>query len=326
MAQGGSTMRISTTATLTALATALALLGTSPADAGCGCDKPPPPAAPVRPAFASPGDAVTLFAPGLEPGKSYEVRFNVGMKGSTVSVTATAVRRRDLADGVVKPQLVVALPAMPPGPTNIEVKSKGDRLLNLPPSAFTVLQAPLALEEADGETVAACYRAAVGADGTVYIPLDISRIAQHMIFQGLGESYPLLFGAEDIAIYNTQGFLMQLLGPDQAGIYAIDDPGQPSSFALTYDRHEFLTYREQHAHEGGYGLDPSDPAWHADGTRHIDHDRLVVAIHGVVENQGPPRPGVTPAFDLRITTALADAEGGGVSVRRIVWSPECGTN
>ena len=53
--------------------------------------------------------------------------------------------------------------------------------------------------------------AAVTAGNIVLIPLDISAITDHMIFNGLGENYPLLFSASDVMIYNTQGFLMQLL-------------------------------------------------------------------------------------------------------------------
>jgi hypothetical protein len=295
-----------------------------PADAGCGCNKPPPPAAKIRPAFASPGDAVTLFDDDIKPNKTYVVAFGSG--ASAVTVTATPVVKRDLADGRMKPQVVVSAPALPPGPTRVQMKRKNedDRLIDLRNGEFTMLQAPIQLAEGDGETIAACYRAAVGADNTVYLPVDISNIAQHMIFSGLGMSYPLLFAASDIAIYNTQGFLMQLLGPAQAGIFAIDDPtGAPNSLELTYDRHEFLTYRDQHAHVGGMGLDPSDPAWHSDGTRHVDHDHLVIAIHGVVENQGPPPAGKTPAFDLHITTALADGTTGVLTNRTITWSPEC---
>ena len=144
------------------------------------------------------------------------------------------------------------------GPTAIEVKGPG-RDFKIAREDFTMMQAPLALQQGDGETIAKCYSAAVTSDHVVLIPLDISAISDHMIFNGLGENYPLLFGASDVMIYNTQGFLMQLLTtPNAAGIYAIDDPGNPDSMELTYDRHEFNTYREQHAHTGGYGLDPSD--------------------------------------------------------------------
>jgi len=305
----------SLTIMLSALA-AVTAMRSAPAEAGCGCNKPPPSLSTVRPAFASPGDAVTLFPPDNKPGR-YEVE--IGNKEMRVD----AVYKRDLADGQYKWQLVVKAPNLPAGPTRIEVEGPG-REFTVPSSGFTMMQPALALQEGDGETLAKCYSAAVTKDNTVLIPVDISAIDDRMVFNGLGEQYPLLFDADDIAIYNTQGFLMQLLTPENASIYAIDDPGNPDSFALTYDRHEFVTYREQHAHVDGFGLDANDPAWHSDGTFHIDHDRLVIAIKGTVENQGPPAPGKTPNFDLSIVTALPEVNGGPTTTRTITWSSACG--
>lgn len=292
------------------------------AAAGCGCDKPPPALAPIRPAFASPGDTVTLFPPWLVSGETYTVVFKQSESGDRTRVRNTGVTmRRDYADGVVKPQLVVAAPDLPPGPTEVVVKRKDGSNFKIAANAFTMLQAPLLLPEHDGQTTATCYRAAVAQDGTVYLPVDVSAIAEHMIFSGVGLGYPLLFDADDIAIYNTQGVLMQLLGPAEAGIYAITDGGSPHSFELAYDRHEFVTYREQHAHENGFGLDPADPAWHVDGTRHIDHDHLVLAIRGVLETGQAPQPGETPPFALQVLTALADGSSTGpVATSTIAWS------
>jgi hypothetical protein len=286
-----------------------------PVEAGCGCAKPPPSLRVIRPAFASPGDTITIFPPENKAGE-YEIR------AGSYRGKRTTVYKRDLADGVYKWQIVVQLPALPIGPTRVEVKGPG-RDFAIDASDFTVMQAPLALQQGDGETIAKCYRAAVTADHVVLIPLDISAISDHMIFNGLGEKFPLLFGAQDVMIYNTQGFLMQLLTPQNAGIYAIADPGNPDSMSLTYDRHEFNTYREQHAHTGGYGLDANDPNWHTDGTYHVDHDHLVLAIKGVVEGQGPPAAGRTPTFDFDVVTALADTVGGTPTTRSITWSPEC---
>ena len=296
---------------------AMMLLSAVAADAGCGCAKPPPVLQLVRPAFASPGDLVTIFPPENRSGE-YEVR--IGER----RIKKNAVYKRDLADGRYKWQVVFAAPPIAPGPRGMEVKGPGPSFF-IPSSDFTMMQAPLVLEQGDGETVATCYSAAVTADNVVLIPLDITAITDHMIFNGLGEGYPLLFNAADVMIYNTQGFLMQLLTPQNAGIYAIDDPGNPDSLSLTYDRHEFNTYRAEHSHIGGLGLDPSDRAWHTDGTFHVDHNRLVLAIKGTVENQGPPPAGRTPAFDFRVVTALADADGGTTSVRTIQWSTACGT-
>jgi hypothetical protein len=302
-------------------AAALVAMSSGQAAAGCGCNKPPPAAAIVRPTFASPGDTVTFFPPENRHGR-YDVRF-FSADDHVRFQDVKAVYKRDLADGRYKWQVVVKAPNLPPGPTRIELK--GDERYHIPASGFTMMQPALALQQGDGETLAKCYSAAVTADNTVLLPLDISAISQRMVFNGLGEGYPLLFSAQDIAIYNTQGFLMQLLGPNDTNIFSIEDAGQPDSFELTYDRHEFVTYREQHAHVNGFGLDPLDPAWHLDGTYHIDHDHLVIAIKGVVENQGLPAPGVTPRFDLSIITALADTPTTDITRRVITWSTACGS-
>jgi hypothetical protein len=298
-------------------AMAMMLMQSGSAEAGCGCAKPPPLLNLVRPAFASPGDTVTFFPPDNRSGE-YEIRI------ADKRIKRTAVYKRDLADGQYKWQVVMQMPQLPMGPTAIEVRGPG-KSFSIASSDFTMMQAPLVLQQADGELVAKCYSAAVTADHVVLIPVDITAITDHMIFDGLGDGYPLLFGASDVMIYNTQGFLMQLLTPDNAGIYAISDPGNPDSLELTYDRHEFNTYREQHAHTDGLGLDPSDPAWHTDGTYHVDHNHLVLAIKGVVENQGLPPAGRTPGFDFHVTTALADVDGGTPTVRTITWSSTCST-
>ena len=318
-------MRSQLTMIMLSVLAATVALRSAPADAGCGCNKPPPLLSAVRPAFASPGDTVTFFPPDNRSGK-YEVKFGEGAGKEVRIRDIEAVYKRDLADGRYKWQVVVKAPAgLPIGPTPLELKKGRDKVLDLPDSAFTMMQAPLALQEGDGETIAKCYSAAVSRDSTVLLPLDISAIDDHMIFDGIAEQYALLFSAADIAIYNAQGFLMQLLTPANTGIYAISDPGNPDSFELTYDRHEFITYRDQHAHLNGFGLDPRDPAWHTDGTYHVDHDHLVIAIKGTVEGQGKPAPGKTPNFDFSVTTALADAPSGTMTTRTITWSTACGT-
>jgi hypothetical protein len=291
-------------------------MGIPSADAGCGCDKAPPAAAAVRPAFASPGDEVTLFSSELQEGVSYRVRFD-GWR----DVHATPVKRRDFADGVEKLQLVVKAPWLFPGPTEIKVErsSGGSSILKISEKDFTMLQPAVSLPESNAQTVVKCYRAAVGADGTVYFPFDVGAIAERTVFSGIGKSYPLLFGAQDVVIYNTQGVVMQLLGPEAGDIFAIEDPlGSPDSLELVYDRHEFQTYRDAHQHTGGLGLDPADPRWHADGTRHVDHDHLVLAIRGIVENQGRPRSGMTPPFKLDVLT-MVEGEGAPVASTKTSW-------
>jgi len=298
-------------------------LAASPADAGCGCDKPPPPPAEVRPGFASPGQTVTLFGDGLKGGP-HTITFT-SPSGASATVTAHSEQKKDLADGVKKRQLEVAMPAgLPLGPASISVRHGNHEVLRIGDAQFTVLQAPLVLEESDGITVAQCYRAAVDAAGTVYFPFDVGAIQDRMVFSGIAKGYPLLFAAEDVTIWNTQGFLMQLLAPEQAGtLYAIQDPGSPHSFELIYDRHEFVTYAREHVHEANLALDRKDPRWHADGTPHVDHDHLVLAIEGRLEDGSGPAPGATPAFELSVVTTLA---GDAMPTTRTVrWGSDCTT-
>src|SRR4051812_42541459 len=111
------------------VAVTFAALRAVPADAGCGCKKPPPPVALVRPAFASPGDTVTLFPPENRPGK-YTVQF-----GSAKETRVDAVYKRDLADGQYKWQVAVKAPQLPAGPTPVDLDGPG-KDVKIPRSAF----------------------------------------------------------------------------------------------------------------------------------------------------------------------------------------------
>jgi hypothetical protein len=323
------------------LASIVAPLG--PARAGCGCEKPAPVLAPIRPAFASMGREVTLFAPTLVPGDVQTVTFSGG-GGATRTVEATVVAKRDFADGVVKPQLVVIVPFMPPGPTAVTVGAAASPALAVSADDFTVLPPPLPLYEGNVKTVAVSYQAVAGADGIVYLPVDIGPITAPMIFRGRAVGYRLVFGPEDVVIYNAQGVLMQMLTPaDEGVLYEIDDtPDDPTdrgddvnagssarSFRLTYDRHEFVTYRNKHVEDPNFALDPADPAWHVDGSRHVDHDHLVIAIRATVADNpdgtlgAAADPGTTPAFNFRIKTAFAvpQPNTAAASVTRIIDWP-----
>jgi hypothetical protein len=152
---------------IVAALTVMALIApAAPAQAGCGCEKPPPPLASIRPAFASAGSEITLFASGITDGGTYNVTFR-SMSGTTKTVTAAAIVRKDFADGVLKPQVVVNVPASDPGPTAVTVTADGATILEVPESDFTLLQNALPLTENNGETVSKCYRAAVGTDGSI---------------------------------------------------------------------------------------------------------------------------------------------------------------
>ncbi len=208
---------IAATLTVIALTTHAA-----PAQAGCGCEKPPPPLASIRPAFAAAGSEITLFSAGITDGDTYDVTFR-SMSGEAQTVTAAAIVRKDFADGILKPQLVVAAPAGEPGPTAVTVTAGGATILEIPQSDFTLLQDAIQMTEDNGETISKCYRAAVGTDGTMYFPLDVSAVGQRTIFSGAAKGYRFTFDAEDITIYNHQGVLMQTLGPEESGIFTIED-------------------------------------------------------------------------------------------------------
>jgi len=305
-------------------------------EAGCGCAKPAPPPGPIRPSFASPGREISLFAPSFVVGQTYDVKFGAGSASQV-----TAVLKRDFADGVLKPQLVIAAPALPAGPTAIVVALGSAIVLTIPDTDFTLLPPPLPLLEGHVKTLAKSYRAVAGADGTIYLPLDISPIAAAMKFDGRAIGHRLVFGADDVVIYNTQGVLMQLLElADEGVLYEIDDAvdeegdadddegtlSSARSFRMTYNRHEFETYRDKHEHDPDFAMDPTDPAWHADGSRHIDHHHLVIAIDAAVvpnadgTSGSTAVPGLSPEFNFRIKTKPADGPPAALVKRTIDWS------
>src|SRR5262249_22382920 len=151
-----------------------------------------------------------------------------------------------------------------------------------------------------GKGVYPGYRAAVGRDGVAYVSLDLTGMQMPMVFEAQAKGYPLRFGGDDVVFYNVQGFLMQMIqvGTQPVpGMFAFPaDVGSLASAILHYSRHESVTYFLQHADHLPHSVDPKDPNWHLDGSRHVDHDHLILAIMGTL-NGVPPKPGSTPAFD-----------------------------
>ena len=107
------------------------------------------------------------------------------------------------------------------------------------------------------------------------------------------------------AMYNDQGFLMQLLDPTVPGLFRINQGDSTTSNVLTYWRHEFRTYKAAHRLQDNYLADDDDPNWHADGSYHVNHDTIVVAIRGTLPNGTLPTPGATPKFRLGVTSQPA---------------------
>ncbi len=290
---------------------AFATTSARPAAAGCGCDHPPPEWSVVMPPFGSPGKTIALFAEGEEfvIGEQYQVEFG---SGSAVDVTAT------LAD-----RLEVVVPAsIDPGP--VEIRVSGDELeATYPESAFTALPDAREVEERGGVFTAMDYQAAVGADGTLYVPVDLSGVADAMQFTLAALDLPLHFEEEDVVIYNADGvdltlFTLEVADPNErqwgsyygwtvenesglSGVHYLpqihlpDHPTEMSSL-FTYWRHEFHTYKHAHAEGGSHHVD--EHGYHPDGTRHVDHDNLVIAINGRVRDAVDP-------MDESLMSALA---------------------
>jgi hypothetical protein len=273
-----------------------------PVEAGCGCDKPPPPRAEVRPFVASPGQRVTLFHETLEPGRRYEVEFVSSLTGARDWSQGRARRAHDLADAAVRAQLVVVVPEVSFGPVAITVWQRDTVVMTVQDDAFTLAGEPIPLHDFAETVTRQGYRTGVGRDGTLYIPVDVSAVAEATTFNGRAVGYPLAFSAADVAMYNDQGFLMQLLDPAERGLFEIHGGRNGASDSLAYWRHEFVTYKRDHRQKEHLDAG-SEPEWHRDGSRHIDHDRIVVAIRGRVGGGASPEPGETQPFTLIVESA-----------------------
>jgi len=269
------------------------------AHAGCGCQKPPPNLASVRPNATYAGTEVSLFDARFVAGRAYYVDFISGTTSTTVTVNATAVSRRDLADSIVKPQVVVALPTLPLGPTSIRVRYGSTTLFTLSDAAFTVVQQPIVVPQDVGAASYPNYQAAIGRDGTFYLSLDMTAVLLPRVFRAQAQGYPLVFASDDVTFYNTQGFLMQLLSAGMPGLYSvISSASSTNSSILGYSRHEFNTFYLQHEERQVHEV--LDGNWHLDGTRHVDHNHLILAISGTLYSGTLPTPGATPPFTLRL--------------------------
>ena len=287
--------------TATALLSSTVLLASPPsAQAGCGCTKAPPAPAQVRPHATFAGTEVTLFASKLKAGRNYTITFTSGITGESASLQAEAVSRRDLADGAFKPQLNVALPELPLGPTSVQVRRGNSQnvILDVDDSALTVVPQPFSLPGEAGHAELANFQAAVSRDGTVYLSLDLTGLHHPRTFRTQAQGYPLRFTHDDVIFYNVQGFVMQLLEEGMPGLFAVSAASGMDGDILQYSRHEFNTYFLQHGEVQPHPVDETDENWHADGTPHINHNHLVVAIAATLEGGSLPVPGATPAFDL----------------------------
>ncbi len=293
-------MRSIRLASAAAVASFLASLVTPPAWAGCGCDKPAPPRAAIRPFVAAATQTVTLFDAGLEDGATYDVAF-ASHAGDTQWTQARAGRQKDVADGAVREHLRVALPDLPLGPCAVSVWRDGVRQFAVEAADFTVAARPIALHEA-ADSTSGEYRAAVGADGTVYIPVDVSRVTEATRFSASMLGLPLAYEAKNVAMYNNQGYLMQLLDPTSPRLFELKGGDLDRSTTLEYWRHEFATYKAREDGAAAHARHDDAGEWHADGSRHVDHDHIVVAVRGAFADGSAPTPGATAPFQLVVAS------------------------
>ena len=279
--------------------------------AGCGCAKPAPPRAGIRPFFGSVDQHVTLFDDRLGSTGQYDVLFE-SLDGTTDWSRGKVKARRDLADGQRRPQLRVKVPDVGFGPCRISVWHQGVKLYGLEPEQFTVIAPPVPLHDFAESVDRNGFRTGVGSDGTIYFAMDVSEVSDATTFTGAVSGMPLRFDARDVSFYNAQGFLMQLLDPNVAGLFEIAAGDDSTSDQLRYWRHEFKTYKSEHRKVDARRSDDEDADWHADGSYHVDHDHIVVAIAATLPAGSRPTPGATPPllFGIASTPGTLAAAAG----------------
>jgi hypothetical protein len=271
----------------------------SSARAGCGCDHPPPGYATVMPAFASPGKIIRINTEDADfkPGAAHLVDFGRGVTAKTLAMSSDYLE-------VEVPNRVM------PGPVALRVL--GPNLNKVySESLFTALPMPAPIEEGTRAVLVRDYPVAVTADGTLLIPIDMSRVQAPMQLAFEFQNLPLAFGHEGVVFYNTDGvdltlFTLVVADPTerQWGSYygwtVEEDTGltgdvyeskvigsmSTRSDILTYWRHEFYTYAQAHAPGGTHELD--EYGFHPDGTLHVDHDHLVIALSGMLRDPADP--------------------------------------
>jgi hypothetical protein len=262
----------------------------------------------MRPSVAYAGAPIAFFFGGLQVGAQYTATFTGGLGLATARATGTVDLRRDLADGQTKPQLVVPLPALPLGPAAVVVRdADGAEVFRADDSQFTVAGTPLAMPGEYGNWVYPGAQAAVGRDGTIYLALDLTALQEPMVFEATAGGLPVRFTENDVIFRNVQGYLMQRLVQASGnktepvpGMFVFPPSLPTDSSVLHYSRHEFVTYFLQHQERQPHAVDPTDPNWHLDGSPHVDHDHLIIAITGTLFGVKLPAGATTP-FDLRLS-------------------------
>ena len=296
----------------------------APSHAGCGCDHPPPAFAPVMPAFGSPGSelVLNLEAPSLEEGATYWVSFT--NEKSPIPAYGEGVARAADSLRLTVPSTILT------GPARIQIHDEDRSVIaEFDDSLFTGLPLPRRMPAGDAMILIEDFYAAVSRDGVLYIPVDLSDVLDPTQFAFVMPNDPVVFTPEQVVFYNRHGvdltlFTLAVDDPTvrQWGSYYgwdVDEDGgivgtvydlkvgespaeHEASDMLTYWRHEFHTYAEAHARGGSHKVDAE--GYHKDGTWHVDHDSLVIAIRGGLD--GAPLRAPHLVTDLLVTMVRSD--------------------
>lgn len=299
----------------------------------------PAPQVSVLPHMAFPGMTVSIFSHEFEADQTWQVTFQNGERQVTQTNVPVSLQW-DLwdinADGTRKtktPRLVVTLPArLPPGPTSITISGSSRSVpLSIPASEFAVIGKPIMVAEQTAKIRAKNYAAAVGTiavdkyiqdgqertslsvapEGRLYIALGgLDKVCKPMNFKALIKDNPLRFSYGDVSIINTQGFLIEDLGPETSDHFTPrSNAGYPNkSDRFDYWRHSFVDYCAEHQVHGLKEIDPADPYWHLDGTPHVDYATLIFVIAAHKDDSSTPPVGPT-ILNLKVETEV-DGEHG----------------
>jgi hypothetical protein len=193
-----------------------------------------------------------------------------------------------------------------PGPKAISVYSRpceqvrGDTspVATYPDSEFTMLAAPIPVVEREGTMRYGKVDAAVSTDGTLLVPFDLTNVVKPMQFFVVLRGLPLRFGVDDVVYYNRDQYNLKLFervvnGPEdfQWGPYygttvTRNAKAERDSSVIGYWRHEFDSYRMAHLPNGTHAVGAN--GLHPDGTPHIDHNHVVLAINGQLVDPDKP--------------------------------------
>ncbi|MEW6440958.1 MAG: IPT/TIG domain-containing protein [bacterium] len=275
---------------LITLIVAMLSVATADVQAGCGCDHPSPCPQPVLPAFGSPGDTIVLTGSGFSTEKDgNEVEFGRSFAVKVAATDAEHIRVQVPGSKFGKEQSVV-------GPMAIRVKTGNQVTAEYSSDLFTYLPRAIVLEESQGHYMFLGFPLAVDSSGVLNIPIDLSGITAATNFAVYIRNLPLDFDANDVIIYNKDGFNLNLFTLNVEGIekqwgdwYGAQVLGtidSDSSDLLSYWRHDFVAYKAAHSPGGAYYEEAGGV--HPDGTLHVDHDRLNVAISGMLRDPRDP--------------------------------------